>query len=233
MPKKKKPANTLGEVETILATLKRLGNKTTRDDMGKRYGIVGPTADKSFGVPMAKMLKLSKELGRNHELALALWETGWYEARMVACMIDEPKRVTGAQMDAWCSDFDNWGICDTVCFKLFDQVPHAYGKVKLWAKSEEEFIKRGAFALLACLALHDKSADDDRFLEYLSLIDSACDDDRNFVKKALLWAMRGIGGRGPELRAEVIILAQKLAISTIASARWVGKSAMRELSKSR
>ena len=186
MPPKKKPDPNRNEVESILATLKRLGNKKTRDGMGTRYGIVGPTAEKSFGVPMAKMLKLSKELGRNHELALVLWESGWYEARMVACMIDEPKKVTKAQMDQWCSDFDNWGICDTVCFKLFDQVTHAYGKVKQWAQSKEEFIKRGAFALLACVALHDKSADDDRFLEYLPLIESGSDDDRNFVKKALL-----------------------------------------------
>lgn len=232
MPPKKKSAPSRGDVETILAALKRLGNKKTRDDMGTRYGIVGPTAEKSFGVPMAKMLKLSKELGRSHDLALGLWETGWYEARMVACMVDEPEKVTKAQMDKWCSDFDNWGICDTVCFKLFDQVPHAYGKVKQWAVHKDEFIKRGAFALLACLALHDKSADDDRFLEYLPLIERASNDDRNFVKKALLWAMRGIGGRGPELKTEVIGLAQRLAASSIASARWVGKSTLRELTKS-
>jgi len=231
MPPKKKPTPARVEVETILTTLKRLGNKKTRDDMGTRYGIVAPTAEKSFGVPMAKMLKLSKELGRKHGLALALWKTGWYEARMLACMVDEPEKVTAAQMDEWCSEFDNWGICDTVCFKLFDRVPHAYGKVKQWARSEEEFIKRGAFALLACLALHDKDADDGRFLEYLPLIENASDDERNFVKKGLLWAMRGIGGRGPELKAEVISLAHKLAASTISSARWVGKSTLRELTK--
>ena len=116
------------EVTATLASLKRLGNKTTRDEMGTRYGIVGASAEKSFGVPMAKMLQVAKELGRNHELAAALWETGWYEARMVAAMVAEPDRVTSAQMDRWCRDFDNWAICDTVCFKLFDRFPHAFRK---------------------------------------------------------------------------------------------------------
>jgi len=222
--------NKIDQAKAVLDTLKRLSNKKTREEMGPRYGV---HTDKAFGIPMAKMLKLSKELGKNHDLALALWDTGWYEARMVACMIDDPTMVTPAQMDRWCKDFDNWGICDTVCFKLFDQVPHAYSKVKQWAPKKEEFIRRGAFALLACLALHDKQADDQVFLRYLPLIEKAADDDRNFVKKALLWAMRGIGGRGPELKAEVLSLAHRLAASPEKSAQWVGRNTIRELSKAK
>ncbi|HQR06017.1 MAG TPA: DNA alkylation repair protein [Gemmatales bacterium] len=220
----------IDQVETILDTLKSLSNRKTRDEMGSRYGI---HTDKAFGVPMAKMLKLSKELGKNHDLAEALWTTGWYEARMVACMVDDPLQVTPAQMDRWCKDFDNWGICDTVCFKLFDQVPHAYSKVKQWAPRKDEFIRRGAFALLACLALHDKKADNQAFLKYLPLIEKAADDDRNFVKKGLLWAMRGIGGRSPELKAEVLSLAHRLAFSSITSAIWLGRNTIRELAKSK
>lgn len=218
------------QVEAVLDTLKRLSNKKTRDDMGPRYGI---HTDKAFGVPMAKMLQLSKELGKNHDLALTLWKTGWYEARMVACMIDEPLEVTPGQMDRWCKDFDNWGICDTVCFKLFDQVPHAYRKVEQWAPKKEEFVRRGAFALLACLALHDKRAEDETFMKYLPFIEKAADDDRNFIKKGLLWAMRGIGGRSPELQAEVLSLAYRMAASPTASAKWVGKNTIRELTKSK
>lgn len=218
------------QVKAVLDMLKRLSDKKTRDDMGPRYGI---HTDKAFGIPMAKMLKLSKELGKNHHLALALWATGWYEARMVACMIDEPLKVTPTQMDRWCKDFDNWGICDTVCFKLFDQVPHAYSKVKQWAPKKEEFIRRGAFALLACLALHDKKADDQVFLNYLPLIEKAAGDDRNFVKKGLLWAMRGIGGRGPELKAEVLVLAHRLAASPSKASQWLGRNTIKELSKTK
>lgn len=218
------------QVDAVLDTLKHLSDKKTRDDMGPRYGI---HTNKAFGVPMAKMLKLSKELGKNHDLALALWKTGWYEARMVACMIDDPTLVTPAQMDRWCKDFDNWGICDTVCFKLFDQVPHAYTKVKQWAPRKDEFIRRGAFALLACLALHDKKADDLVFQKYLPLIEKAAADDRNFVKKGLLWAMRGMGGRSPVLKAEVLVLAHRLAASPSKTVQWVGRSAIRELSRSK
>ena len=129
------------EIEAVLASLKRLGNNKTRDDMLPRYGIV---SNKAFGVPMAAMLKLAKGLGRSHELAAGLWETGWYEARMVASLVDEPERVTPAQMDRWCRDFDNWGICDTVCFKLFDRVPQAFGKVEQWSRRRDEFVKRAA-----------------------------------------------------------------------------------------
>jgi 3-methyladenine DNA glycosylase AlkD len=126
------------------------------------------------------------------------WATGFYEARMMAAFVDEPLRVTAAQMDRWCSDFDNWGIVDTVCFKLFDQTPHAWKKVLQWSTRRDEFQKRAAFALLACLGVHDKEATNEQFLACLPLIEEASTDGRNFVKKGVSWALRVIGRRNAE-----------------------------------
>jgi 3-methyladenine DNA glycosylase AlkD len=216
---------TVGAEEAI-AWLKAHGSKKIRDEMGPRYG---NHSDKAFGVGMATMQKLAKQLGQNHELALELWNTGWYEARTVAAFVDEPERVTSAQMDRWCRDFDNWGICDTVCFKLFDRTPHAFGKVEKWAERREEFVKRAAFALLASLALHDKSAADAKFLRCLPLVEPSASDERNFVKKGVSWALRSIGRRNPELHAASIEVAQRLVASQDAAARWVGKDALKDL----
>ncbi|MCI0376000.1 MAG: DNA alkylation repair protein [Gemmataceae bacterium] len=214
------------EVEAVVASLKRLGSKRTRDDMGSRYGI---HTDKAFGVPVGKIQQLAKPLGRNHELAAALWDTGWYEARMLAAYVDEPACVTPAQMDRWCLDFDNWGICDTVCFALFDRTPHAWGKVAQWAGRSDEFVKRAAFALLWGLTVHDKQAGDEPFLEGLVFIERAADDERHFVKKAVNMALRAIGKRNPALNAASAAVAQRLAARAQAAARWVGKDALREL----
>ena len=146
-----------------------------------RYAI---TAPKAFGVSVATLKQLAKRLGRDHHLALALWDTGWYEARMLAAFVDEPARVTSAQMDRWAKDFDNWAICDTHCFHLFDCTPHAWKKVRQWSGRREEFVKRAAFALVAGIALHDKKAPDGPFLDALPLAERAAGDHRNFVKKA-------------------------------------------------
>lgn len=216
------------DVKAALAWLEEHSSKKIREEMLPRYGIDAP---KAFGVSVANLHKLAKITGRNHEFALALWETGWYEARMLASLVDEPERVTPSQMDKWCRDFDNWGICDTVCFKLFDRSPHAYKKVEQWAKRRDEFVKRGAFALMASLALHDKEAPDDRFIKLLPLIEQGANDERNFVKKGVSWALRGIGKRNPKLKAAAIKVAQRLASSSVASARWVGKDALRDLGR--
>jgi 3-methyladenine DNA glycosylase AlkD len=209
----------------VVAWLKRKGSKKARDGMA-RYGL---PSDKAFGVAIGVMQRYAKEIGRSHDLAIALWETGWYEARTVAAFVDEPARVTPAQMDQWCRDFDSWGICDTVCFHLFDRSPHAWAKVKKWSRSRDEFVKRGAFALLACLALHDKEAVDDRFIAALPLIERAADDDRNFVKKGVSWALRLIGRRNRALNAEAVALSRRLASSSAPSARWIGNGAVKEL----
>ncbi|TAH38744.1 MAG: DNA alkylation repair protein [Planctomycetota bacterium] len=196
--------------------------------MEPRYGI---RVRKAFGVPMGKMQGLAKRLGRNHELAAALWDTGWYEARTMAAFVEEPERVTAAQMDRWCRDFDNWGICDTVCFHLFDRSPHAFAKVAQWARRKNEFQKRAGFALLACVALHDRDAEDASFLRCLPLIERGAKDERNFVKKGVSWALRAVGRRKRALRVAAVALARRLAASPQASARWVGKDALRDLAK--
>jgi 3-methyladenine DNA glycosylase AlkD len=223
-PKKRQSDSLDDQVDAVIAKLKHLSSKSTRDGMA-RYGL---PSDNAFGVPVGKMQKLAKDIGRNHELAEALWKKGFYEARMVAAFLDEPARVTPAQMDRWCRDFDNWGIVDTVCFKLFDQTPHAWKKVVQWSKRREEFQKRAGFALLACLGVHDKSATNQQFLSCLPLIEEAATDERNFVRKGVSWALRVIGRRNLELNEAAVTLAQRLAASSDPTARSTGKEALRE-----
>ncbi len=178
---------------------------------------------------VADIRLLAKRLGKNHELAAALWKTGVYEARMLTSFVDEPSRVTSAQMDRWCRDFDSWGICDTLCFHLFDRTPFAWKKAHQWSVSPREFVKRAGFALMASLVVHDKAAPGPRFLAFLPLIEEGAHDERNFVKKAVNWALRCIGKRDLALNAAAVGLSKRLAQSDKASCRWVGKDALREL----
>lgn len=218
------------DVASVLEWLKDHGQKKVRDEMGPRFGII---VEHAYGVPMADMQKLARTIGIDHELAARLWATEWYEARMVAGMIDDPALVTPAQMDAWCADFDNWGIVDTVCFKLFDRVPHAFSKVKAWSKRKPEFEKRAAFALLACLALHDKDAEDGAFLACLPLIEQGASDERNFVKKGVAWALRALCMRKGTVREAAWTMAQRFAASAEATERWIGKDVLRTAKKER
>lgn len=195
-----------------------------------RYNI---PSDRAFGVPMRQIQVLAKELGRNHELALALWDTGWYEARLLAAYVDEPASVTPAQMDRWCLDFDNWGVCDTVCFVLFDRTPHAWKKVESWAGRTDEFQKRGAFALLWALTVHDKRSGDEPFLRGLALIERAATDDRHFVKKAVDMALRAVGKRNAALNRAAIDVARRLSTASATTAQWIGKHSLRELTTKR
>ena len=211
----------------VLDWLERNASVRYRESM-KRYGL---PSDRAVGMPMAKIQAFARRIGKSHALAQALWASGGYEARMIAAYIDEPAKVTRRQMDAWARDFDNWGTCDTVCFALFDRVPFAYDKVRQWAKSEREFVKRGSFALMASLAGHDKAAPDAKFLELLPLVERAAPDERNFVKKGVSWALRRTGTRSPALRKACLALAKKLAASDAPGARWVGKDALRDLKK--
>ena len=213
------------EVQSVLKWLKSHSTKATRDGMA-RYAI---PSDNAFGVTMGTMQQLAKRLGHNHALAAALWDTGWYEARMLASFVDDPARVTPAQMDRWCRDFDNWVICDTVCFKLFDRTPHAWTKVAKWSDHREEFVKRAAFALLWSLTAHDKHAGDEQFVQGLVLIERAANDERNFVKKAVNMALRAIGKRNAALHTAAVELAGRLAESESPTSRWIGKDALKEL----
>ena len=215
-------------VREALAWLEKRGSRKRREEMAPRYGV---HTEKAFGVSVADLQRLARSLGPDHELAAALWATGWYEARMLATLVDVPALVTPVQMDHWCRDFDNWGICDTACFHLFDRTPHAFRKVAQWSRSREEFVRRAAFALLACLALHDKSASREAFARCLPLIEAAARDERNFVKKGVSWALRAMGERDPELHAATLALARRLAESPEAAARWVGKDALRQLTR--
>jgi 3-methyladenine DNA glycosylase AlkD len=213
------------DLASILAALKKRGSKGNRDGMA-RYAIV---AENVLGVSVADVRTLAKQIGRDQSLVLPLWKTNIYEARMLVAFVADPARVTPALMDRCARDFDNWAICDTLCFHLFDKTPHAWAKVEQWSKAEREFVRRAAFALLASLALHDKTAPDKPFLASLRLIERAATDDRNFVKKAVNWALRGIGRRNSALNAAAIGLARRLASSPDRTARWIGKDALKEL----
>ncbi len=215
-------------MEEVQAALVWLNRKSTQHDR-KNLARFGIGASKAFGVSMANLKVLAKQLGRNHELAAALWQTGWYEARMLASLIDDPARVTPAQMDRWCRDFDNWGICDTVCFALFDRTPHAWHKITQWSRRSDEFVKRAAFALLWGLTVHDKQSGDEPFIESLSLIEQAATDERHYVKKAVNMALRSIGKRNRLLNTAAVAVAKRLSTSPSAAAQWVGKDALREL----
>ena len=214
-------------VKLAVDWLEEHGTASGRADMA-RYGIPSTNA---FGVPMRQVQSLAKQLGRDHDLALALWKTGWYESRLLAAYVDEPAEVTAAQMESWCRDFDNWAICDTVCFALFDRTPHAWRKVHSWAPRRDEYVRRAAFALLWGLSVHDKEADDETFRSGLRLVHRAATDPRHYVKKAVSMALRAIGKRNAALRTAATALAQELSASADETARWLGKEALRDLRK--
>lgn len=191
-----------------------------------KYGLTG---SKRLGTSVPEMRQIARELKRDHSLALALWDTGVPEAMMVASMIDDPQELTEAQMDDWVQDFMAWDVCDQVCSNLFDRSPLAWKKVSEWAGRDEEFVKRAAFALIAYLAWHDKTSPDDKFIALLPLIQQAATDERNFVKKAVNWALRGVGKRNRVLNAAAIEMAQQIAQMDAKSARWIAADALREL----
>jgi len=191
-----------------------------------RYGL--PTAD-AYGIPVGTLREYAKRIGKNHELALKLWKTGSLDARILASFLGEPGKLTLAQMNAWCRDFDNWGTTDTACFALFDQSPLAWKTIAPWVRSKGEFQKRAGFVMMACLAGHDKSAKDAAFLKCLAMIEKGASDERNFVKKGVSWALRGIGHRGAKLHSAAVETATRLANSRDDAARWVGKDALRDL----
>ena len=222
----------------ILAELRSMGSERDRAGMA-RYGI---NVENAFGVSVLELRRIAKRLGTNHALALALWATGNHEARLLACFVDDPALVSDKQMEAWARDFDSWDICDQATTSLFDLTRHAWAKANEWAGRDEEWVKRAAFTLMAGLAVHDKAATDRAFRKLLSVIERGAFDERNFVKKAVNWALRNIGKRNRALNAAAIASAEK--IRSVAnkraggerggdprtrSARWVAADALREL----
>jgi len=215
----------------VAARIERLGSEASRTGMA-RYGI---NVDRAVGVSIYELRRIARELGRDHELALALWDTGLHEARHLASMVDEPERVDAAQMEAWVRAFDSWDLCDQVTSNLFDKTALAYEKAREWCGREREFEKRAGFATVAALAVQDKAAGDEPFLAFLDLVRREAGDGRNFVKKAVNWALRNVGKRDLALNAAAVACAEEILADADAggegarSARWVARDALREL----
>jgi 3-methyladenine DNA glycosylase AlkD len=222
-----KRSRTSFTVDDVVARLRTMGDPRNVEGMA-RFGI-NITSHTGFGVPLPDLRKLAKEIGRDHALALALWDTGIHDARHIAAMIADPANTTKREMDRWVRDLNSWDITDGACFDLWRHTPHAYVKAAQWVRRKPEFERRAGFALMAGLAVSDKLAADDRFLAFLPLIEEASDDDRNFVRKAVNWALRQIGKRNFALNAAAIGAAERIAARGTRSARWIAADALREL----
>ena len=193
-----------------------------------RYGI---STRNTLGVSIPFLRQLARAHRRQHELALALWKTDIHEARILATLVDDPKQVTAAQMEAWVKDIDSWDICDQACNNPFTYTPHARAKSLAWSRRRPEFVRRAGYVLMATLAVHDKAARDVDFDSFFAAIRRGATDDRNFVRKAVNWALRQIGKRNPALRRKAIAVALELEQLDSKSARWIAKDALRELRK--
>ena len=209
----------------ILNQLKAKADSDNLEGMA-RFGM---TVEKRLGVPVPEMRRIAKETGKDHKLAVSLWKTGIAEARIVASMIADPQKLTGKDMDDWVLDFDSWDVCDQVCMNLFEKTSFAGKKIIEWSERDEEYVKRAAFVLLACLAWHDKEAADQKFIEFLPVITRGATDERNFVKKAVNWALRNIGKRNPRLNKAAIKTAREIQRLDSKAARWIAIDAIREL----
>ena len=213
------------EYREVMRTLKALGSPENVAGMA-RFGIVVRNA---YGVSAPALKKLAKQIGRDHALAQQLWRSGNHDARGLAALIDDPAVVDAQQMESWVKDFDSWAVVDGACNNLFRKTPFAHRKAIEWAEREEEFVKRAGFSLMACLAVHDKGATDARFLRYLAIIKREARDERNFVKKAVNWALRQIGKRNLRLRRQAIKTATEIHALDSKAAKWIASDALREL----
>lgn len=209
----------------ILQKLKTHGSRENIEGMA-RFGI---TTERRLGVSVPEMRRIARECGKDHPLSIRLWNSGIPEARIVASMIADPAEMTAAEMDRWVSGFDSWDVCDQVCMNLFERTPFAGKKIRQWSRREEEFVRRAAYALIACLAWHDKDAPDVVFTGFLPIIKRGATDERNFVKKSVNWALRNIGKRNPRLNRAAVSTAKEISRLDSKSARWIGADAIREL----
>lgn len=209
----------------VIEKLRRLSGPAARDGMAK----VGINAERALGVDTTRLRSIAKVIGKDHGLALALWDTGIHEARIIAAWVDDPGLVTEEQMDTWVLDFNSWDICDHTCWTLFDKTPFAYPKCLEWADDGREYVKRAGFVMMASLAVHDKKASDTKFLTFFPAIVKCATDERNFVKKGVSWALRQIGKRNLALNMAAIGLAYELGSQESGAARWIAADARREL----
>ena len=212
-------------VEEVLEKLKSNSRPEQLEGMA-RYGMA---VERRLGVSIPDIRKIAKELGKDNKLALELWKTGIAEARIIAAMIDDPEKLTEGQMEDWVKDINSWDVCDQVCMNLFEKTPLAWQKIIDWSEREEEFVKRTAFALIACLAWHDKKVEDEKFIELFPVIMRGAVDERNFVKKAVNWALRNIGKRNLNLNKAAMNAAKEIQRLDSKAARWIAFDALREL----
>lgn len=209
----------------VLRSLERMGDPARREGMA-RYGI---DTSRALGISVTELRRLARGLGHDHELAAGLWASGVHEARILASLVDEPARVSEAQMDAWVADLDSWDVCDAVCGNLFDRTTFALDKAVEWSAREPEFEKRAGFALMAWAAVHRKDLSDAAFASLLPVIREGSTDDRNFVKKAVSWALRQIGKRSAGLNTKAIRTAERLERMDAPASRWIARDALTEL----
>jgi 3-methyladenine DNA glycosylase AlkD len=213
---------------SVKDVLDKLQSKAQPEQL-KGMAKYGMAVEQRLGVSVPDMRKMAKEIGRDHKLALDLWRTGIAEARIVAGMVGDPAKLTEEQMEEWVKDINSWDVCDQVCMNLFEKNQLAWKKIVDWSEREEEFVKRTAFSLIACLAWHDKKASDEKFVELLPVIIRGATDERNFVKKAVNWALRNIGKRNLNLNKAAIDTAKGIRRLDSKAARWIAADAIREL----
>ncbi len=216
----------LNQVLTQMRLVASPGNLDAKLAGMRRFGI---HAESLIGLSTPEIRKIARHIGRDQPLAEALWETGVYDARILASLITDPALLRIAVMDRWARDFDSWSVCDACCCNAFDRSPHAWKQIAKWAKSDAEFVRRAAFATIAALAVHDKKADDQVFLAALPLLERYAFDERNFVKKAVNWALRNIGKRNAALLSAAIGCAERIRLQGTSPARWIAADALREL----
>lgn len=215
-------------VDEVIQELKKFESSHNREGM-KRFGI---NVEKAFGISVTKLRSIAKKIGKDHQLAIQLWNSEIHEARILASMVDDPNLVTKSQMNNWVKDFNSWDLCDQVCSNLFCKTSYAEDKIFEWSKSKKEFIRRAAFSLIACLAVLDRKRRDEEFLIFFDLIKKYSTDERNFVKKSVNWSLRQIGKRSLFLNAKSINLAKEILMLNSTSAKWIAKDAIRELTNS-
>ncbi len=215
------------ELNDIFAQFEELRNTKNIAGMA-RFGIKVTEKD-AFGISVVTLRKIAKQYGKNQPLAEALWKSGWHEARVIASMIADPEKFSPKLMDKWTHDFDSWDTCDQCCVNIFRYLPFSYEKIREYALSDKEFVRRTAFSLIATLAIGDKKQPDKTFSDLLPLIEQYATDERNFVRKSVNWALRGIGKRSKSLYPKALKMSEKLSNSADKTARWIGKDAYREL----
>jgi 3-methyladenine DNA glycosylase AlkD len=215
----------MASAKDILKILKAKARPDQLEGMA-RYGI---STERRLGVKVPDMRKIAKDTGKDHALALELWKTGILDAQIVAALVGEPEKLTDAQMEEWVKDFNSWDVCDQVCMNLFDKSPMAIKKIHDWSGREEEFVKRAAYALIACVAWHDKAADDNTFIQLFPIIKCGATDERNYVKKSVNWALRHIGKRNVRLNKAAIGIAEEIKQMDSKAARWIASDALKEL----